>query len=112
MGPGRYSDMPAMISSKHPGFMLARNERMPADSSWNTPSVSPREIIAYTPGSSMGMSSGFMSGPPFSFTISSASPMTFSVRSPRKSIFKRPSASSVPMGNWVVITSSLVCSGT
>ena len=37
--------------------------------------------------------------------------ITFSVRRPRKSIFKRPSASTVPMGNWVVITSSLVCSG-
>ena len=84
---------------------------MPVDSSWNTPSVSPSEIILYTPSSSMGMSSLSQTVPPPARTISMVSMMTFSVRSPRKSIFRRPSASTVVMGNCVVITSSLVCSG-
>ena len=38
--------------------------------------------------------------------------MTVSVLRPRKSIFNRPSRSSVPMGYWVVMTSSLSCNGT
>ena len=45
IGPGRYSDMAAMMSSKFEGFIEVRNWRMPLDSSWNTPSVSPSEII-------------------------------------------------------------------
>ena len=46
MGPGRYSEMAAMISSKQLGFMLVRKEVMPLPSSWNTPSVSPRQIMS------------------------------------------------------------------
>ena len=44
--------------------------------------------------------------------MSSVSRMTVRVRRPRKSIFRRPSRSSVPMGYWVVMTLSLVCKGT
>ena len=100
-----------MMSSKLPGRMLCKNDRMPEDSSWNTPSVSPSEIMAYTPASSKGMSSVLIFGPPPCSTSASVSMMTFSVRRPRKSIFNRPSASTSPIGNWVVITSSFICSG-
>ena len=101
-----------MTSSKFSGRMLVKNCFMPADSSWNTPSVSPSEIILYTPGSSRGMSSLLKGSAPASTAMAIESMMTLSVRRPRKSIFRSPSASSVPMGNWVVTTSSLVCRGT
>ena len=60
----------------------------------------------------MGISSGRISALPSARIISRLSPITLSVRRPRKSIFKRPNDSSVVMGNWVVITASLVCRGT
>ncbi len=91
--------------------MFVRKERMPLPSSWNTPSVSPLEIISYTAGSSRGISSGFISMPCIR-SISSVSRMTVSVRRPRKSIFNRPSRSMVPIGYCVVMTSSLRCRGT
>ena len=99
------------MSSKQVGFMFVRNVRIPPPSSWNTPSVSPAEIISYTAGSSRGMSSGFMSMP-CSRSISSVSRMTVSVRKPRKSIFSKPRRSIVPIGYCVVMTSSLRCKGT
>ena len=111
IGPGRYREIAAMISSKHAGFMPVRNPVIPAPSSWNTPSVSPWEIISYTEGSSSGISSAFMSMPA-SRIMSSVSRITVRVLSPRKSIFSRPSLSMVPIGYWVVMTSSLRCSGT
>ena len=73
--------------------------------------VSPEEIISYTAGSSTGMSSGRMSTPSRCI-MSRVSRITVSVRRPRKSIFSRPSRSMVPMGYWVVMTSSLRCRGT
>ena len=45
IGPGRYSEIAAMMSSKFSGFMFIRNDRMPPDSSWKMPSVSPAEIM-------------------------------------------------------------------
>ena len=45
IGPGRYREIAAMISSKQLGFMFVRNPVMPAPSIWNTPSVSPSDII-------------------------------------------------------------------
>ena len=91
--------------------MFVRKPVIPAPSIWNTPSVSPRLIISYTLASSSGISSGFISTPA-SRIMSSVSRITVSVRSPRKSIFSRPSRSIVPIGYWVVITSSFRCSGT
>ena len=100
-----------MMSSKVRGCILVRKERMPALSSWNTPSVSPWEIISYTAGSSMGMSWGVRLTPRF-FSRSRVSRMTVRVRRPRKSILSRPSFSMLPIGYWVVMTPSLVCRGT
>ena len=45
IGPGRYSDIAAMMSSKLDGFIWVRNWVMPEDSSWKMPVVSPSEII-------------------------------------------------------------------
>ena len=44
--------------------------------------------------------------------IFSASAMTVRLRRPKKSIFKRPSSSSVVMVYWVTICSSFLASGT
>ena len=41
-GPGRYSAMSAMMSSKQLGLSRAMSSRMPPDSSWNTPMQSAR----------------------------------------------------------------------
>ena len=57
------------------------------------------------------MSSGFKWTPRWAI-MSRVSRITVRVRRPRKSIFKRPSFSMMPMGNWVVITSSFFCRGT
>ena len=67
---------------------------MPLDSIWNTPAVCPREIISYVAVSSSGMPSSVKSGSR-SCTIFTASSSTVRFRSPRKSIFSRPSSSSV-----------------
>ena len=47
-----------------------------------------------------------MATPRFFFTWSTAFWITVSVRSPRKSIFRSPSSSSVVMVNWVVMVPS------
>ena len=86
---------------------------MPPDSSWNTPSVSPAEIIRYTAGIVDGDVLGLdISGSFLAHHVQRVAGCTVRVRRPRKSIFRRPSRSSVPMGYWVVMTSSLVCRGT
>ena len=41
MGPGRYREIPAMMSSKLPGFSSFMKLFIPPLSSWNTPSVLP-----------------------------------------------------------------------
>ena len=85
---------------------------MPADSSWNTPSVSPREIMSYTSLSEKSLVEKSGASFPCSRMKFSASRMMVRVRRPRKSIFSRPSSSNVVMGNWVVSTPSLLCRGT
>ncbi len=52
IGPGRYSEMPAVRSSMDPGCSSFMNDCMPPDSIWNTPSVRPVAIDANTFGSS------------------------------------------------------------
>ena len=41
MGPGRYREIPAMMSSRLPGLSSFMKLFMPPLSSWNTPSVLP-----------------------------------------------------------------------
>ena len=45
-GPGRYSASTAITSSNVSGFRRVSSSRMPLDSSWNTPCVSPRVMTA------------------------------------------------------------------
>ena len=84
---------------------------MPVDSIWNTPDVRPCEIISYVSGSSSGMSASRKSGL-YRCTIFTASSSTVRFRRPRKSIFSRPSSSSVVMTYWHTTASSFRASGT
>ena len=43
IGPGRYSETTAMMSSKRSGRSFFSMSRTPAPSTWNTPTVSPRD---------------------------------------------------------------------
>ena len=74
------------------GFILRIRSRMPAPSSWNTPTLSPRDSI-----SKVGVSSKSMvcvsSSMPRCFSSASALAMTVSVFRPRKSNFTRPAFS-------------------
>ena len=81
---------------------------MPDDSNWKTPIASPRASIAYVFLSSSGIV--VMSTPPISSTALS---ITSRLRRPRKSIFSRPSASTVFIENWVTTSWSapFCCSG-
>ena len=112
IGPGRYSEIPAIRSSKQSGRSCIMNCFMPPDSSWNTASVSPEAIMSQTPLSSKSFLEKSGTGLPSDRMNASASRMIVSVRSPRKSIFKRPSSSSVVIGNCVVSAPSLLVSGT
>ena len=101
----------AVRSSMDWGFSPTHTPVIPADSIWNTPLVFPWVSISKTPWSSSGMSSREKSGS-CRFTISTASASTVRFRSPRKSIFSRPSSSRVVMVYWQTTVSSLVARGT
>ena len=106
IGPGRYKEIPAITSSKLWGLSSFIKLFIPALSSWNTPSEWPEPKDPKTFLSSKSMLSIAISFP-VSFLISfTAFWITVSVRSPRKSIFKSPSSSSVVMVNWVVMEPS------
>ena len=95
-----------MISSMFSGFNSLIKDFIPALSSWKTPSVFPWPIISYTLASSKSIFWISNSSPSFFRIIRTASWITVRVRSPRKSIFSRPSSSMVVMVNCVVTTLS------
>ena len=83
---------------------------MPDDSNWKTPFDSARASISYVLRSSSGIVA-MSSPPPISSTALS---ITSRLRSPRKSIFSRPSASTFFIENCVTTSWSapFCCSGT
>ena len=101
----------AVMSSMFWGRRPTHTPVMPADSIWNTPEVLPAEIISKVSGSSSGMSESLKSGRR-SWTIFTASSSTVRFRSPRKSIFRRPSSSRVVMTYWHTTASSFFARGT
>ena len=106
MGPGRYREIPAMMSSRLSGFSSFMKLFIPPLSSWNTPSSFPvpMDSMTFLSLKSMWSRSSFT---PWSFWImATASWSTVRVLSPRKSIFKSPSSSSVVIVNWVVMVPS------
>ena len=106
MGPGRYREMPAMMSSRFSGFSSFIKLFIPPLSSWNTPSVFPVPMESRTCLSLKSMWSMSMSAPWLCFASRTAFWITVRVLRPRKSIFKRPSSSMVVMVNWVVMVPS------
>ena len=111
MGPGRYSATTAVMSSMDCGRRPVTTFVMPADSSWNTPMVLPWPSMWKVASSWSDTCSMEKSGV-WRRIIFSASAMTVRLRRPKKSIFKRPSSSSVVMVYWVTICSSFLASGT
>ena len=77
--------------------------RMPSDSSWKTPTESPRESISKVLASSSGIDSISTSSPRERRMMSTASSITSRLRSPRKSIFSRPISSIGFIEYWVTI---------
>ncbi len=90
IGPGRYSEIMAVMSAKFVGFNCLRYRRMPADSNWNTPVVSPCCRSLKVCPSSMGICSIFTSLPRVRLMISKLVWMTVRFMRPRKSIFRSP----------------------
>ncbi len=99
-----------MISSIFCGFNSFIKRFIPPLSNWNTPSVRPEEIISKTFLSSKSifiiLSSMFIVASSKIPARRAASCITVNVRSPKKSIFKSPSSSSVVMVNCVVTVPS------
>ena len=77
-----------------------------ADSNWNTPAVRPARSCRYVSGSSNGSSSRFGRVPDVASMSPSASWITVSVVSPRKSILSIPDFSSAFMSYCVTTTDS------
>ena len=103
--------MTAVMSSMLCGRRPVHTPVMPALSSWNTPEVFPSESMRKVSASSSGTLSMWKSGV-WRRTMSSASLRTVRLRSPRKSIFSRPSSSSVVIGYWQTTDSSFFARGT
>ena len=101
----------AVRSSMVWGLSPTHTPVMPADSIWNTPLVFPAVSMSNTAWSSSGMSSRRKSGRSFC-TIFTASSSTVRFRRPRKSIFRRPSSSSVVITYWHTTDSSFLERGT
>ena len=101
MGPGRYRAFIAIRSSMAVGFNFLRNSRIPDDSNWNTPIVSPFEKSLYTLESSSGIFSISIS---FSRSFKSFRVLSITVRlrKPRKSSLRRPNSSKPFISYWEV----------
>ena len=106
IGPGRYKARTAEISSNESGFIERNKDLIGPLSSWNTPRVSPRANNSYVFGSSRPSSSRTTVSPRFDMMLSKVSSSTVRFRSPKKSIFSRPSDSHAPISNWVIIAPS------
>ncbi len=85
------------------GRICCSASRMPSDSSWKTPTESPRASISKVFASSSGIDSMSTSTPRERRMISTASSITSRLRSPRKSIFSSPISSIGPIEYWVTI---------
>ena len=113
IGPGRYNAFVATTSSKELGANRRKTFLMPSDSNWKIPLVSPCWNNASVLGSSNGIECGSNGCPvccPTSFTILARIPK---LRNPKKSIFSRPSSSTLPIGNCVSsISSPPLCNAT
>src|SRR2546428_708279 len=81
---------------------------MPADSSWNTPVVSPDASSSNVFASSSGIVSRSISSPRWARTRSTAWRRIVRFDSPRKSNFRSPSASIACISYWVISASELV----
>ncbi len=101
----------AVISSMLRGLRPVHTPVMPVLSSWNTPEVRPAVSISKVALSSSGSFSTAKSGL-VRRTRRCASSRTVRFRRPRKSIFSRPSSSSVVIWYWVTTLSSFFDSGT
>ncbi len=82
---------------------------MPSDSNWNTPLASPRCSNSYVGRSSSGRFWTSSSSPRVRLISLSVFSIRVRVRSPRKSIFSRPTFSMIPISHWVVTTASPFC---
>ena len=111
IGPGLYSEITAIRSSKSFGTRLVRTFVIPCDSNWKTPTVSPEAKRLKVFSSSRGISFTLKFGSK-RWTAFSQLSITVRVRKPKKSIFKRPNSSMVVIVNWVTICPSLLCNGT
>lgn len=111
IGPGLYSDTPAIMSSRQSGFSSFMNLVIPALSNWNIPIDFPSCHSLYTFGSFISLSNS-TSMPLDSFTRSIASLITVSVLNPKKSILSNPSSSRVVIMYCVDMLPSLTYSGT
>ena len=101
-GPGRYSATKAPKSSNTDGLKSLTSFFIPADSNWNTPSVSPSESILYVFLSSNGILLISSSIPFLSLIISRAWVIMVKFFKPKKSIFKRPIFSQSSFGYSVI----------
>ncbi len=105
--------MPAIMSSRFWGFNSFIKLRIPALSSWNTPSVLPVPSDSNTRLSSKLIRSMSIFTEWFFSTRSAVFFNTVNVLRPKKSIFKSPNSSIVVMVNCVVIMPSMpLASGT
>jgi hypothetical protein len=95
----------AMSCSMRSGRIFIRMSFIPPDSNWKMPSVSPRQKIPKTFGSSRGSFSGSTSLPVLARTRSRARWIVVSVRRPRKSIFISPTFSQVGPSHCVIRSS-------
>ena len=115
IGPGRKSATMAIRSKIVVGFSSFIYRRMPADSSWNTPVVSPTASISNVFLSVRGMPYKSITFPFTSSINLRAAAIIVRFRSPRKSIFSSPTPSSptVYMSYCVTTRSPLLslCSG-
>jgi hypothetical protein len=91
-----------MRSSKRSGCIRWQMSVASEDSNWKIPSVRPRDSRSYGAGSSSGIDSMSIRSPPASAMDATASSMTVSVLRPRKSIFSRPTFSTLVMSHCVV----------
>ena len=92
------------MSSRLDGLSSTQTRFMPSDSSWNTPSVSPRPSMSYVRASSSGIVARSKSGFVVRLISSLAAFITVRLRRPRKSNLSRPMRSTMFM-SYCVLTS-------
>ncbi len=104
IGPGRYNATMAIMSSKTVGFSSRKYRFIPADSSWNTPVVSPRWNNLKVSSSSSGILARSISVLYTFLIIRKALLIIVKFERPKKSILSRPISSTGPIGYCVATT--------